>query len=146
MATILVADDSIFMRKKISSLLARNGYQPEEASDGEEACAKYNRLRPALVIMNVVMPGMDGLTATRVIRSSDPNARIIVMSALKGEHVLRDAIRAGAMAFLSKPVEPSLLLQLVRYLSITGPGCEPADNGQQAVERRDTSTGSPTRC
>ncbi|BDG60310.1 response regulator [Caldinitratiruptor microaerophilus] len=116
MATILVTDDSIFMRRKISYQLVRNGYQPEEASSGEEACAKYSKLRPALVIMNVVMPGMDGLTATRAIRSSDPNARIIVMSALKGDRVLRDAIRAGAMAFLSKPVEPSLLLQLVRSL------------------------------
>lgn len=110
LATILVADDSTFIRQRVSLLLMAHGHHPEEARNGEEACARYGRIRPALVLMNVVMPGMDGLTATRMIRTADPGARIVVMSALRGEHVLQDAVRAGALAFLTKPLEPSLLL------------------------------------
>lgn len=133
MATILIADDSAFIRKKVAALLVEHGHHPEEARNGEEACARYDRVRPALVIMNVVMPGMDGLTATRMIRTADPGARIVVVSALRGEHVVQDAARAGAIAFLSKPIDPPRLLQVIRsFLPDSGP-----------IERHGRLSGTP---
>lgn len=135
-ATILIVDDSAFMRRKFVSILNKAGYRAEEAGDGEEACVKYRQVRPAIVLMNVMLPGMDGVTATRRIRGADPNARVVVVTALKAGDVMRGAIRAGATAFLSKPVDPGLLVSVIRSLvppggALVGPTASVSPTGLQ---------------
>lgn len=112
--TVLVADDSLLMRRMIGEILSNSGWKVVgEASNGQEAIAAYFRLRPAVVTMDIVMPECDGLHALQEIISRDPEARVIVVSALSQTKLISEAIRKGAYDFVAKPFLPEQLRETV---------------------------------
>lgn len=112
--TILVVDDAAFMRMMIKDILTKNGYSVVgEADNGLNAIDKYEELQPDLVTMDITMPEMDGITAVKEIRKRNPNARIIMCSAMGQQAMVIDAIQAGARDFIVKPFQPDRVLEAV---------------------------------
>ncbi|MGP0065663.1 MAG: response regulator [Isosphaeraceae bacterium] len=117
MKRLLVVDDAVFMRKMISGVAAEAGWEVVgEAGNGVEAVALYKQLRPDLVTMDLVMPEMGGLDALRLIRASDPDAKVVVVTALDQKQSLMDSIREGAIDFIVKPFERQRVLKLLAKL------------------------------
>ena len=117
MKRLLVVDDALFMRKLICGVAAEAGWEVVgEAANGLEALALYDRLRPDLVTMDLVMPEMGGLEALRQIRAEDPDARVVVVTALDQKQALMDSIREGAIDFIVKPFERQRVLNLLAKL------------------------------
>lgn len=114
MAKILLVDDAAFMRKVIKDTLSKSGYTDlYEAVDGVDAIEKFKELSPDLVIMDITMPNMDGLEALKTIRTNDPNANIVMCSAMGQETMVIDAIRSGAKDFIVKPFKAERVLKTV---------------------------------
>lgn len=104
MRTVLIVDDSSFMRRMIGDLLRSNGCTiVGEATDGSEALEAYSRLHPDIVIMDIIMPFVNGIEAVRRIRGYDPAARIIMCSCIGQTRHLKEALSAGAADFITKP-------------------------------------------
>ena len=114
MAKILLVDDAAFMRKVIKDTLNKNGYTDvHEAVDGADAVEKYDELHPDLVMMDITMPNMDGLEALKAIRAKDPNANVVMCSAMGQESMVIDAVRSGAKDFIVKPFKRDRVLKTV---------------------------------
>jgi two-component system chemotaxis response regulator CheY len=114
---VLVCDDAIFMRTMISDILTQAGYRViGEAENGAEAVTKYRELKPDLVTMDIVMPDMSGIEAVREICREDPNARVLMCSAMGQQALVVEAIQAGAKDFVVKPFQPSRVLEAVQRL------------------------------
>ena len=104
MKNVLIVDDALFMRYSLRQMLENNNYNVVgEADNGMNALIKYKELEPDIVTMDITMPEIDGIEAVRLIRKVDPNARIVMISAMGQESMVRDAIVAGAQGFLVKP-------------------------------------------
>ncbi len=113
-ARVLVVDDAIFMRKMISDILEGNDMEVVgEADTGALAVEKYKELKPDLVTMDIIMPEMNGIDAVRQIMLNDPQARIVMCSALGQQALVQDALAAGARDFLIKPFNPSRVIEVV---------------------------------
>lgn len=111
---ILIVDDAAFMRMMIKDILTKNGYDVVgEAENGQVAVEKYQELKPDLVTMDITMPEMDGITAVKAIKATDPNAKIIMCSAMGQQSMVIDAIQAGAKDFIVKPFQPERVLEAV---------------------------------
>jgi two-component system chemotaxis response regulator CheY len=122
MKRLLVVDDALFMRKMISGVAAEAGWEVVgEAGDGLAAVSLYQQLRPDLVTMDLVMPVMGGLEALRQIRAFDPDAKVIVVTALDQKQTLMESIRDGAIDFIVKPFERERVLNLLVKLGRTAP-------------------------
>ncbi|MFV0314201.1 MAG: response regulator [Anaerotignum sp.] len=114
MSRILLVDDASFMRMMIKDALTKNGYTDIfEASDGMEAVAKYSEVKPDLVIMDITMPNLDGLGALKEIKKIDPNANVVMCSAMGQEAMVIEAIKSGAKDFIVKPFKPDRILKTV---------------------------------
>jgi two-component system chemotaxis response regulator CheY len=110
--TLLVTDDAIIIREMIKDAATAAGWTiVGEAANGQEAIERFRELRPTAVTLDLVMPGYDGLHALRGILELDPEARVLVVSALDQKSVLRDAFKAGAADFIVKPFDRGLLVQ-----------------------------------
>lgn len=115
--TVLVCDDAIFMRTMIADILTQAGYQVVgEAESGVEAVQRYQELKPDLVTMDIVMPEMGGIDAVREIIKHDPDARILMCSAMGQQALVVEAIQAGAKDFVVKPFQPARVLEAVQRL------------------------------
>ncbi len=116
---ILVVDDAAFMRMMIKNILTKFGYEVVgEAENGSIAAQMYAELKPDLVTMDITMPEMDGIEAVKSIRSIDPNAVIIMVSAMGQQAMVMEAIQAGAKDFIVKPFQQDRILQAIeRVLS-----------------------------
>lgn len=112
---ILVVDDAAFMRMMIKDILSKNGYNVVgEAENGAKALEKYNELKPDLVLMDITMPEVDGIAALKNIKGSDPNAMVIMCSAMGQQAMVIEAIQAGAKDFIVKPFQPDRVLEAVK--------------------------------
>lgn len=112
---ILIVDDAAFMRMMIKDTLLKNGYENIiEASDGELAVQSYKAEKPDLVIMDITMPNKNGLDALKEIKQMDPNARIVMCSAMGQESMVVEAIRNGAKDFIVKPFKADRVLKTVQ--------------------------------
>lgn len=90
---ILICDDAAFMRMMIKDILTKNGYNiVGEAENGAKAVEKYSELKPDLVLMDITMPEMDGIEALKKIKASDPNASIIMCSAMGQQAMVIESI------------------------------------------------------
>ncbi len=116
MAKILVVDDAEFLRVRISKMLSSEGHEIIEAENGVKAVETYKTSRPDVVLMDITMPEMDGLTALREIRSYDSSAKVVMLTALGQESVVLEAIKAGARDFVVKPFEKDRVLSAVAKL------------------------------
>ena len=115
--TVLVVDDAIFMRTMIGDILRQAGIEVVgEAPSGVEAVQKYKELKPDLVTMDIVMPDMGGIDAVREIIKEDPEARILMCSAMGQQGLVVEAIQAGARDFVVKPFQPSRVIEAVQRL------------------------------
>ncbi len=104
---VLFCDDSSFMRSILKGIILKEPYQlAGEASNGAEAVEQYRKLKPDLVTMDIVMPEMDGIDAVKEIRAFDPEAKIIMVSAMGQQSMVIDSIQAGARDFIIKPFQP----------------------------------------
>ncbi|MCD6364222.1 MAG: response regulator [Synergistetes bacterium] len=114
-ARILIVDDAAFMRMMLRDILTKNGYEVAgEAENGVQAVEKYKELKPDLVTMDITMPEMDGITAVKEIKKLDPNARIVMVSAMGQQAMVIEAIQAGALDFVVKPFQPDRVLEAVK--------------------------------
>lgn len=112
---VLVVDDASFMRMMVKDILTKNGYEVAgEAENGQKAIEKYNELSPDLVIMDITMPEVDGIEAVRRIRASDPEAKIVMCSAMGQQAMVIEAIQAGAKDFIVKPFQADRVLEAVK--------------------------------
>lgn len=109
---ILVVDDAAFMRMLLKDILGNGGFEiAGEATSGAEAVRKYKELQPDLVTMDIMMPDMDGIQAVQEIKALDPNARIIMCSAMGQKEMVVEAIKAGAKDFIIKPFQAERILE-----------------------------------
>ena len=114
-STVLICDDAIFMRTMIGDILRQAGFEVVgEAENGQQAVEKYRALRPDLVTMDIVMPDMGGIDAVRDIIREDPQAKILMCSAMGQQALVIEAIQAGARDFVVKPFQPSRVLEAVQ--------------------------------
>ncbi|MEJ2698914.1 MAG: EAL domain-containing protein [Desulfuromonadales bacterium] len=123
---ILVVDDEAFMREVFREALEDTGFRVEEASSGQEALVAFERLRPDLVILDLVMPGMDGFEICTALRSlkNGRNTPILAVTGLQDTASIHKAFEAGATDFISKPVNKNLLGYRVLYLLRAGGALE----------------------
>ena len=112
---ILIVDDHPLTRDALAGLLAHNGFDVVgQAGSGEEAIARARELRPDLVLLDLSMPDMDGLTALPKLRDAAPDAEIVVLTASEEESNLLGAIRAGAAGYLLKSEPPERIVAFLR--------------------------------
>lgn len=115
---VLVADDTQFMRANLKIILERNQIQVVgEADNGIKAVKLYDDLKPDVVTMDITMPGMDGIEAVRQIRKKDPNAKIVMVTALGQEMFVREAVVAGAKNFIVKPFKEDKIVEIINKLA-----------------------------
>ncbi|UTR10856.1 response regulator [Evansella sp. LMS18] len=111
---VLVVDDAAFMRMMIKDILTKNNFEViAEAGDGAQAIELYKEHSPDLVTMDITMPEVDGITALKEIRNYDPNAKVIMCSAMGQQAMVIDAIQAGAKDFIVKPFQAERVLEAV---------------------------------
>jgi two-component system chemotaxis response regulator CheY len=113
--TVLIVDDAAFMRMMIKDILTKNGFDVVgEAENGAKAVEKFQELRPDLTTMDITMPEMDGITAVKQIKKIDPNAKVIMCSAMGQQAMVIEAIQSGARDFIVKPFQPDRVLEALR--------------------------------
>lgn len=105
MGTVMIVDDSAFMRQHCVALVRGLGYDTVEACDGREAVQLYQRTKPETVLMDITMPHMDGLEALREILALDPDASVVMVTAVDQQASTLQALNVGARAFVVKPYE-----------------------------------------
>ena len=114
MKKVLVVDDAAFMRMMIKDILQKNGFEViGEGSNGIQAVELYKQEKPDVVTMDITMPDMDGIEAVKQIKAFDPNAKIIMCSAMGQQSMVMDAIKAGARDFIVKPFQADRVLEAI---------------------------------
>jgi NarL family two-component system response regulator LiaR len=125
---VLIADDHAILRKGIDALLST---EPDievvgEAADGLETVAQAGALCPDVVLMDLVMPEMDGIEATRRIAAEQPDVRILVLTSFAADDKVFPAIKAGALGYILKDSGPLELVQAIREVHEGHPSLEPS--------------------
>lgn len=111
---ILIVDDAAFMRMMIKDILSKNGFDVVgEAADGVQAIEQYKEKQPDLVTMDITMPEMDGITSLKEIRKINPQAKVIMCSAMGQQAMVIDAIQAGAKDFIVKPFQADRVIEAI---------------------------------
>ncbi len=116
MAKVLIVDDAEFLRVRLTKMLDAEGYQVLQAENGVKAVAVYQEARPDVVLMDVTMPEMDGLTALKEIIRFDAKAKIVMLTALGQESVVLEAVKSGAKDFVVKPFEQERVMNAITKL------------------------------
>lgn len=123
---ILVADDDAAMRNAVSRFLVSRGYEVIRAEDGERAAELGRARRPALALLDIAMPGKDGVQVLRELVPELPAAGFIMLTGNEDAAVARACRKIGALAYLTKPPDLDTLENLIKSWMITGPGWKPA--------------------
>ena len=115
--TILVVDDSPFASKQIQDLVEENGYEViGYAKNGEEGIRMYEDLHPDIVVMDIIMPGIDGLETAEILLKRDPDATILMLSSLCDSGTLEEVKSIGLKYLIPKPWEDDVLLATLEML------------------------------
>jgi DNA-binding NarL/FixJ family response regulator len=124
---VLVVDDQALIRQGLKTLLElEEGIEiVGEAADGASGVAAYASVRPDIALMDIRMPGMDGVEATRRIRALDPEAKILVLTTFDEDRLVFDAVRAGARGYLLKDMSGAELAAAVREVAAGGAALQP---------------------
>jgi NarL family two-component system response regulator LiaR len=125
---VLIADDHAILRKGIRALL---GTEPDievvgETGDGLETVAQAGAMRPDVILMDLVMPNMDGIEATRLITAEQPGVRILVLTSFAADDKVFPAIKAGALGYILKDSGPAELVQAIHQVYQGQPSLEPS--------------------
>jgi two-component system chemotaxis response regulator CheY len=114
---VLIVDDLTFIKMVLKDLVEKAGFRVVgEASDGEEALRLFDEKRPDVVLMDITMPKMDGLTALQRILALDPQAKVIMCSALGQQRLILQAIQLGAKDFIVKPFRPERVIGSIKKI------------------------------
>jgi len=143
---LLIADDHTIVRKGLKVLLAT---EPDmqvvgEADNGVEAVEKASALKPDVILMDLVMPKMDGIEATRTITASLPGARVLVLTSFAADDKVFPAVKAGALGYLLKDSSPEELLEAIRKVHRGEPSLEPSIARKVLQELSNPGQGKPT--
>ncbi len=107
---LLIVDDALLMRKRIREIAEDTGWEiAAEAQNGEQAIALYLQEKPDLVTLDIVMPKLDGVSTLKQLIQHDPDARVVMVSAVNQKPKLAECIDAGAIDFIVKPFEAAEL-------------------------------------
>lgn len=119
MPSLLVVDDTPIIRTTIAQVVSRDtSFSPVlQAANGVEAVALARQHRPDIILMDIKMPGLDGLQASAIIKAEQPQSRIIILSAYDEFSYVQGALKIGAVDYLLKPVRPATLLTLLAQVS-----------------------------
>jgi len=116
--TVLICDDSRALRMLSSGMLAEHGFQVvAEAGDGLAAVSQYRACKPDVVLLDLVMPELDGKQALQQILALDANARVVILSSLGAQSDVEDCLRMGASSYLQKPIDADALLRVLREIT-----------------------------
>jgi two-component system, NarL family, response regulator LiaR len=117
--TVLIADDHPLVRRGLRTFLElQNDLRlVGEAADGHEAVAKAEQLRPDVVLMDVVMPRLDGIEAIRLIQAARPSTKVIVLTSFAEDDKVLQAVKAGAAGYLLKDMEPREIAEGIRRVA-----------------------------
>ena len=117
---VLIVDDAAFMRLSIKNMLSKYEFEiVGEAVNGAMGFEMYKSLRPDVVTMDITMPEMSGIESLKAIKAFDPNAKVIMVSAMGQEGMVKEAIINGAKTFIVKPFKEDFLFQTIsRVLGI----------------------------
>lgn len=116
-ATVLIADDSAFMRMFVRRILEKGGFTVVgEAGNGIECIERYRESRPEIVTLDVTMPKLDGLQTLKALIELDPDAKVVMVSALGQEGVIEEAILNGARDFIVKPFRENRVVSVLKNL------------------------------
>ena len=114
---VLITDDALFMRVTLKNILTKSGYEVVgEAANGKESVDLYQKTHPDLVTMDITMPEMDGISAVREIRKQDPNANIIMCTAMGQKNMVMEAVAAGAKDFIVKPFQSDKVIEAIQKI------------------------------
>lgn len=114
---VLIVDDLTFIKMVLKDLVEKAGFRVVgEASDGEEALRVFQEKRPDVVLLDITMPKMDGLTALKKLLELDPNAKVIMCSALGQQRLIVQAIQLGAKDFIVKPFRPERVVSSIKKI------------------------------
>jgi len=117
MSKVLIVDDAAFMRISIKNMLTKNGYEVVgEAENGAIGVEMYKELHPDIVTMDITMPEMSGLDALKEINKIDPQAKVVMVSAMGQEAMVREAIVSGAKGFIVKPFKEEGIIAALKKL------------------------------
>ena len=118
MARIMIVDDAEFMRMVIKDILLIHGHEVvAEVGDGEEALQIYIEIKPDIVLMDIIMPDMDGKEALKKILAVDPDAKVVMCSSLGQQAVITESMKIGAMGFIVKPFEPDGMMDVIKKIA-----------------------------
>lgn len=119
MKTVLIVDDIPYVRKTLKQILSARGFKVVgEAENGEIAVQLYQELQPEIITMDLVMPLVNGVEATRRILAINPDARIVILSAMMQENLVADAIMAGAKDYIIKPFQTDEVMKVMNQVSM----------------------------
>ncbi len=111
MKKVLIVNDAAFIRLTIKTMLEKNGFEVAgEAENGIAGVKKYQELKPDLITMDITMPDMTGIEALKEIMKLDPKAKVIMLSAMGQEAMVREAVLSGAVSFIVKPFKEEQLI------------------------------------
>lgn len=117
MKKILIVDDAVFMRNTLRMMLERNDFEVVgQAEDGIQAVDEYIRLRPDIVTMDITMPKMSGIEALIKIKEADPSAKVVMITAMGNEMMVKEAIVSGAVNFIVKPFQEEKVVEVLKRL------------------------------
>ncbi|MDP4095010.1 MAG: response regulator [Bacillota bacterium] len=117
MTKVLIVDDAAFMRMTIKAMLQKNGFEiAGEAENGSDGLKKYRECHPDIVTMDITMPEMDGLQGLREIKKFDPNAKVVMVSAMGQEKMVMEAIMSGAKTFIVKPFKEEHVIETLKKI------------------------------
>jgi NarL family two-component system response regulator LiaR len=143
---ILIVDDHAIVRKGLRALLAEidDIEVVAEAGDGQEAIDQAELVQPDVILMDLVMPRLDGIEATRQITALQPNARILALTSFAADDKVFPAIKAGAIGYLLKDSEPADLLRAIRRVYRGEPSLHPSVARKIMQELNRPPKGPPT--
>ncbi len=122
---ILVVDDEVEICSVLRQFFQREGYEVMTSTDGDDALALAMQERPHVIMLDIKMPGISGIEVLRLLREQHHPAKIIMLSAVKDDGVIKDALQLGADGYLTKPFHLEHVAQLVASMSGSQPAAPP---------------------
>lgn len=120
MVRVLIVDDTAFMRKLLKNILFSAGFDiAGEAENGKQAVELYRQLKPDVVTMDIVMPEMNGIDALKEIKKIDPNAKVVMCTAVGQEQMVKTAIKLGAKGYIVKPFQAAKVVEELKKVAGT---------------------------
>lgn len=118
MKNVMIVDDAAFMRMTIKRILENDNYKViAEAENGYRAIELFTELRPDIISLDITMPEMDGIETLRRIKEIDAKAKVIMITAMGQDKLVREAVKLGATSFLVKPFNESQLIQTFKQVA-----------------------------